>query len=64
MKGTYTWPGEQGHYTGPFKNNKRDTTESEEVGTMVWNPGKIGDEHEYVGKFVNGSCTEGTLDGA
>ncbi len=31
---------------------------------MVWNPGKIGDEHEYVGKFVEGTCTEGTLDGA
>ena len=60
-EGMYEWPNNQGKYTGNFINGMRDTGDNGADATMVWNTDE--QTHEYVGKWKNGQCTVGRLDG-
>ena len=60
-EGTYVWPNNQGEYTGLFQNGMRHTGPDGPDGKMVWRTGEA--EHTYVGKWENGQCTQGRLDG-
>ena len=60
-EGRYVWPNNQGEYRGQFRNGMRHTGADGPDGTMVWKTGET--EHTYVGKWENGQCTVGRLDG-
>ena len=60
-EGTYVWPNSQGEYKGMYQNGLRHTGEDGADAKMVWRIGE--QEHVYLGKFEQGQCTKGTLDG-
>jgi len=60
-EGTYVWPNGQGQYKGLYTQGKRHTGENGPDGTMVWGTGD--NAHTYIGKWMDGKCTKGKLDG-
>lgn len=60
-EGHYIWPNNSGEYTGLYKNGVRHTGPDGNDAIMIWQQGDS--KHEYVGKFEDGQCTLGRLDG-
>lgn len=59
--GSYTWPNNLCEYTGPYSNGLRHSGPEGPDGTMIWRT--KGEENKYIGKWSQGFCTIGQLDG-
>ena len=61
-QGTYTWAGNQGEYVGAYKAGERHTGKKGPNAQMTWQMPN-GAPSLWVGKFENGACTKGMLNG-